>query len=136
MAIAPSLRHRMKWIAWIVTITFAIAAAGLIFVSLAIGGGINAYSQRAQSKFPGDRSEALMAVVDCPDCSLQDRNHAVWALGQLAEQRALPVLQKYYTGMKCDHERFICQSELKKAMNLAAKGHNPSAFLWRWMLSQ
>jgi len=59
---------------------------------------------------------------------------AVWALGQFAEPRALPVLQKYYTGEKCDHERLSCQAELKKTLNLAAKGHDPSAFFWRWLL--
>jgi hypothetical protein len=136
MASTPVRRHWKRLTAWIVTIFVGIAAAGLFFVSLAIGGGIHSYSRRAQSMFPGERVEALIAMVDCQNCILEDRNHAVWALGQLAEKRALPVLQKYYTGMKCDHERFICQYELRKALNLAAKGHNPSAFLWRWMLSE
>ena len=136
MASTPVLGHWKRLTAWIVTIFVGIAAAGLFFVSLAIGGGIHSYSQRAQSMFPGERVEALIAMVDHRDCSLKDRNHAVWALGQLAEKRALPVLQKYYTGAKCDHERFICQYELRKALNLAAKGRNPSAFLWRWMLSE
>jgi len=136
MASTPVLRHWKRLTVWIVTIFVGIAAAGLCFVSRAIGGGIHSYSRRAQSMFPGARVEALIAMVDCRNCSLKDRNHAVWALGQLAEKRALPVLQKYYTGTKCDHERLICQYELRKALNLAAKGRNPSAFLWRWMLSE
>lgn len=136
MASTPVRRRWTRLISWILTIFVVIAAAGLLFVALAIGSGIDSNSRMAQTMFPGERVEALIAVVDCQNCSLKDRNHAVWALGMLAEKRALPVLQKYYTGKKCDHGRFICQYELRKALNLAAKGHNPSAFLWRWMISE
>lgn len=101
---------------------------------LLIGAGVKRYSQNAQEQFHGDRVAALSAMVECPSCDLRDRNHAVWALGQLADRRALPVLEKYYTGEKCDHLHKICQYELKKALRLVRMGHNSEAFLWRWML--
>jgi hypothetical protein len=113
---------------------FAVVLLGLFVVILSIGSGIRRYSDEARQTFPGDRITALMAVVDCESCSLTDRNHAVWALGQLADRRALPVLHKYYTGQTCDHLRALCQHELQKALKLAEAGSNPSAFLWRWML--
>jgi hypothetical protein len=134
MASHPALRRWTIWVAWIVGILAMFLVGAFFFISKSIGEGVNEFSQTARSMFPGERSEALVALVDCESCSLRDRNHAVWALGQLAERRALPVLQKYYTGTNCDHERYICQKELKKALNLAARGYNPSAFLWRWML--
>jgi len=72
----------------------------------------------AMKQFPGDRVEALMALAQSERHTLSERNHAVWALGQLRDRRALPVLQKYYTGQPCDHARYLCQLELKKAIAL------------------
>ena len=40
---------------------------------LQIGTGVRSFSQTAQAQFPGKRVEALMAMVDCESCSLQDR---------------------------------------------------------------
>ncbi len=74
------------------------------------------FSNAASRKFPGDRTSALIQTVACSECSLQERNHAVWALGQLRDKRALPVLASYKTHRKCDHSREICQYELDKAI--------------------
>ncbi len=70
----------------------------------------------AMGEYPGDRVQALMAFVDSDRHSLDERNRAVWALGQLGDRRALPVVKKYYTGAPCDHARYLCQYELQKAI--------------------
>jgi hypothetical protein len=49
-------------------------------------------------------------------CPFRERNRAVWILGRLADERALPALEKNYTGAACDHEHSLCQSELRKAI--------------------
>ncbi len=72
----------------------------------------------AMRQFPGDGIDALMALVQSEQHTLKDRNRAVWALGQLRDRRALPVLLTYYTGGPCDHNRYLCQRELKKAIAL------------------
>lgn len=87
----------------------------------------------AQREFRGDRVEALIAFVQSDRHSLTERNRAVWALGQLRDARALPVLQKYYTGEPCDHGRYLCQYELKKAIALVKRDHFD---LWRWLIPQ
>ena len=125
------------WRKWTIRISVIILFALFALFSMAelsIGLGVRDFSQMAQEQFPGDRTLALAQMVECESCDLGDRNHAVWALGQLADPRALPVLEKYYTGEKCDHLHKICQYELKKALRLARSGHNSEAFLWRWML--
>jgi hypothetical protein len=103
---------------------------------LLIGSEVRRFSQTAQGHFPGKRVEALMAMVECESCSLQDRNHAVWALGQLDDPRALPVLEKYYTGARCDHLRNLCQDHFQ-----IARGHlryqdnkRSESVLWRGIL--
>jgi hypothetical protein len=52
----------------------------------------------------------------CSQCSLRERGMAVWALGELRDRRALPVLKAHYTGGKCDHATDLCQYELGKAI--------------------
>ena len=62
--------------------------------------------------------EALLVWVQSPYHPLEDRNRGVWALGQLRDPRALPVLREYFHGGQCDHEHELCQRELKKAIDL------------------
>jgi hypothetical protein len=105
---------------------------------LSIGLGVRTYSRTAQSQFPGDRVEALASLVDCASCNMQDRNHAVWALGKLDDPRALPILEKYYTGKECNHWRDICRETLKIAFrHLRHQDNNRfESFLMRWMLPE
>ena len=39
--------------------------------------------------------------------------------------RALPILEKYHTGKECDHDQYLCQGELEKAIKLC-KGETPN----------
>lgn len=81
-----------------------------------------------------DCVEALIDTLDDENQGYRTRNHAIWALGQLGDGRALPVLQKHYTGDIPDREPLddvISQYELEKAINLASGGLNITAFIWR-----
>jgi len=132
------MKDLLAWIK-IVAWTLGIFAAGLLVLFLAvswsIGGAVENFSQQAMAQYRGDRVEALIAQVDCQTCSLADRNHAVWALGQLADKRALPVLRKYYTGEPCDHGRLICQREITKAIRWTEGNSFMLPQVWRVMLS-
>ena len=62
------------------------------------------------------------------------RNEAIWALGQLGDSRALPALQRLYTGNIPPREPLdagISQYELRKAVALTSGGQNPLALFWR-----
>lgn len=81
-----------------------------------------------------DCVEALMMTLNDEKQGYRTRNHAIWALGQLGDDRALPVLQKYYTDNIPDREpldEMISQYELKKAINLTSGGLNIIAWMWR-----
>ena len=73
---------------------------------------------QAAHAHPGDDVAALLDYVQSERHTLRNRNHAVWALGQARDARALPVLERLYTGTPCDHERYLCQGELAKAIKL------------------
>lgn len=90
--------------------------------------------QNARWQYGGDCIEALITQLDDENQGFRSRNHAIWALGQFGDSRALPVLQKYYIGDIPEREpldRTISQYELKKAINLASGGLNITAWVWR-----
>jgi hypothetical protein len=120
-----------------ISIFLFVALFALIAVAeVMIGSGVRRFSRAAQARFPGKRAEALIAMVECESCDMRDRNHAVWALGQLDDPRALAVLERYHTGEKCDHVHSLCQKTLGIALrHLRQEDNNRGeAFLWRWML--
>jgi hypothetical protein len=118
--------YRRKWVFVAVAAFLLLVVGGYTAVFASIHSGVTNMARSAMAQYPGDRVEALCALVDCTSCGLSERNHAVWALGQLRDSRALPVLQKYYTGRQCDHSADLCQYEIRKAIK-AVTAKNP---LW------
>ena len=102
-----------------------------LWVCFSIRSGVIDISTEATQLYPGDRIEALIAYVNSEDHSLSQRNRAVWALGQIGDKRALPTLEKSYTGGPCDHDSRLCQRELQKAIKLCEGSFNATAWLSR-----
>ena len=115
-----------------------IAAGSLTLIVMVLAGiivsirsSLQRFSDDAVARFPGDRREALIRLVDCETCNLEDRNHAVWALGQMVEERAISVLRKYYDGMPCSHATRLCQYELRKAIRMIETRSKREGPAWR-----
>lgn len=104
---------------------------GFVSVCFSIRAGVKEMSAEAVKEFPGDRVQALIAYVGSENHTLKKRNRAVWALGQIGDSRALPVLESYYTGGECDHDKNLCQRELKHAIYGCKGGINLTAWLGR-----
>ena len=107
-------------------ICFAFLFIVYLWVCLDIRSGVKRISAEATQQYPGDRVEALIAYVKSEDHSLRKRNLAVWALGRIGDERALPVLTQFYTGGPCDHDHYLCQGELQKAIKLCQGSFNAS----------
>lgn len=133
------LRARTPWKArrWLRLITRGSLIGLVLIAAFAVGttwvieSAVHAASEAALAERPGDPVTALMAYVESPAHTLQARNRAVWALGQLADARALPVLEKHVTGRPCEHDRALCQYELSKAIRLCRGTPNVLASIWR-----
>lgn len=124
-------RPFVRFVGRVAVATLVLIAALLLGTSWLIGSGVHAASEAARLEQPGDRVPALMAYIESPTHTLRERNRAVWALGQLGDARALPLLEKHFTGSECDHGRVLCQHELSKAIRLCRGATNLSAFIWR-----
>lgn len=99
-----------------------------------IGFDVKRQCQQAQSEYGGDCTEALISLVQDENRGFRVRNAAIWALGQLGDSRALPVLQGLYTGnipLREPLDRGISQYELRKAIDLTGGGRNILAIFWR-----
>ncbi len=119
---------------YLIAISMSIVLLFFFIGSVWIGYEAKNLCQNAKWQYGGDCVEALIAQLNDESQGFRSRNHAIWALGQLGNSRALPVLQSYYTGNIPDKEpldEVISQYELKKAVNLSSGGMNITAFIWR-----
>jgi hypothetical protein len=110
-------RRLRKW--WPVGLGVVLLAGygGLAGLAWSTQAGAHRFGERAMREFPGDEVEALRSFVQSENHALAERTEAVHALGQIGSERALPVLVRYYTGRECEHSKFMCQKELRKAMD-------------------
>ena len=110
---------------------FAFLFIAYLMACWSIRSSVKEIGAEATQEFRGDRIEALMSYVNSENHSLRQRNRAVWALGQIGDERALPVLEKWYTGGPCDHDNSLCQRELQRAVKGCKGAFNATAWLPR-----
>ena len=103
---------------WTVPCLALFCALGLGSIALSINSSVQNYAALAQiaQPHPNDDAMALIEYVRSEQHSLDDGNHAIWALGRLRDSRALPLLEDFYTGEECAHDTHLCQHELQKAI--------------------
>lgn len=93
----------------------------------------------AQQKYPGTGEEALISFLQDENNSFSDRGQiAIWTLGMLKSDRALPILKGYYKddpkGLTCKghHNQMLCQYGLYKAIKqIESKGYYSASDLNR-----
>lgn len=78
----------------------------------------------AKSMYPGTAEEALIAYLVDTKNTAENRTHiAIWTLGQIKSQKAIPILRELYlddpTGNTCygHHQQVLCQYEIYKALH-------------------
>jgi len=124
----------------IVIVSGIIIVTGAILLLSAIycwnGITIRVNIKTAKEAYPGNAEEALVAMLKDSTRSPYVRSHtAIWTLGQISSEKALPVLQELYQddpdGITCygKHDSLLCQYEINKAIrsiqrkSLFAHGH-------------
>ena len=97
-------------------LALAVTAAAMLTRTYAAHLRIEAVEAQALSEHAGEPVESLIAYLASDRHTLEDKNRAIWRLGQLGDARAIPILEDLRTGEPCDHARFVCQRELEKAL--------------------
>jgi hypothetical protein len=112
---------------------FIAGAVVLVFVGLTVLYFWNSYTVKsnirtAQEKYGGDPEEALIAYLMDETNGVKSRTHlAIWTLGQIESEKALPVLKGMYRndpeGETCygKHNSLLCQYEIHKAIQSIEK---------------
>ena len=117
----------------------AVGVILVIFVFLfsvnLIGYSVKNRCAMAQELYPGDCVEALNSYLDDERNSYYRRNQAIWALGQIGDERSRSVLEKYYTGYngeRIDRDEELAQQELERAIGYLDGNLNITTFFWRF----
>lgn len=91
----------------------------------------------AEDAYGGDCVEALSTQLRDESLDYGTRNTTTWALGEIGDQRALPVLENLFTGRVSVRESWegeLSQYELQKAIRLIKSGFNLTHWAWRFSL--
>jgi hypothetical protein len=98
--------------------------------------GVQQYSTAAQSTYGGDAVGALIALVEDENASFESRNSAIWALGQLGSERALPILGSlnYPTNQEppYDSTAYIVEYGVKKSIR-QIHGFSTTRWIYRFL---
>ena len=106
-----------------------VLAGGLLLLYMGMGYGVKKNIRLAQEQYPGSAEDALIASMLDETVSPEDRTHkAIWTLGQIRSEQALPYLKELYRddpeGKTCygRHDEVLCQYEIHKAIEAIEKG--------------
>ena len=109
-----------------ITLVFS---CSLIAVYIWIDNDVKENITIVKQQYPGTTEDALISFLLDEKKSYYDRTHtAVWTLGQVRSEKALPILKEYYKndpeGNTCygRHDSELCQYEIHKAIIAIEKG--------------
>ena len=100
-----------------------------------IGYNVKNKCTAAISYYGGDCVEALSTQLLDERLDYGTRNSTTWALGEIGDRRALPVLESLFTGDVPARESWdgtLSQYELQKAIKLIKSGFNLTHWAWRF----
>lgn len=73
------------------------------------------------------RPDALVAHLN--SVPLGQKNRVIWVMGELRDPRVLATLEGLCLFEECDHDRFVCQREVRKAIR-KIEGKTPNPYFW------
>ena len=98
--------------------------------------GVQKITREAQANYTGEPVLALVALVEDESAPFENRNSAIWALGQIGDERALPVLEKLDIAEvqhpPYDSTAYIVQYSVEKALK-QSNGFTVTRWMYRWL---
>jgi hypothetical protein len=120
-----------------VTVILILALGGFGYSLRQIFVGVNDMCEAATSRYGGDNVEALMALIESKNASLREKNRAIWALGQIGDKRALPLLRRLDTdeiqAKPYNPDHYIVQYRVEKAIRQIQSRFTLTRWMYRWL---
>ena len=99
--------------------------------------GVKSICEIASNKFESDNVEALISLIESDEFSFKQKNKAIWALGQIGDRRALPLLRKLDTDeiqeKPLDSDKYIVQYSVEKAIRQINSSFIVTRWMYRWL---
>lgn len=87
---------------------------------------------KAKNEYKRDCVVSLIEYIKSGNHTYREKNRAIWALGQIADKKALPFLTELNNSIpkqkKCVHDNSLCKHEIEKATKWCTKGN-----ITKWM---
>ena len=112
----PGYSLRKTVVAGLVAV-FLLGALGLVLSVHRIGAAVRATCREAAGEFGGDCMGALAAYAESEQHTFEERNHAIWALGEIGDRRAVLTLERLLRGELIDGNRIpkVCRTGMSRA---------------------
>lgn len=95
---------------------------------------VKAVCLKARHEYQEDCVGSLIKYIESDRNSSRARNSAIWALGQLADKKALLFLYKLSESLpeqkKCSYDNHLCKYEVQKAIKWC-EGGNATSWMYR-----
>ena len=110
----------------------------LFAISLSmIFSGVKSICEIASNKFENDNVEALISLIESDEFSFKQKNKAIWALGQIGDRKALPLLRKLDTDeiqkKPLNSNKYIVQYSVEKAIRQINSDFIVTRWMYRWL---
>ncbi len=128
-------RINPKRIIFVSVISISILVLTLLVCSFfVIYKDVKAVCLRAQNEYKEDCVDSLIKYIQSDNNTFRARNSAIWALGQLADKKALLFLYELDKSIpeqnRCNYDKYLCKYEIQKAIKWCEKG-NITSWMYR-----
>jgi len=121
-------------ILWAIVTGFVILAGTASYTFHQVYKGVARITEQAKAEFSGDAVEALTSLIKSEAYNYEEKNNAIWALGQLADPKALPFLEELMNEAEdrtpFDRSSGLSKYEVEKAIKWCKKG-NLTSWMYR-----
>lgn len=118
----------------VLSIGFMIFCLMVIFTFSRIHKQVDEITMIAMKEYRLNAIESLTNLIKSENHSFKDKNSAIWALGQFADQEALPFLEGLYIQTEekgpCSRNNELCKYEIEKAIKWCKQG-NLTSWMYR-----
>ena len=124
-----------KILFWIVVPGVVVFLGFAVYTFSSIYKSVERITNTAKTEFHGDAVHSLIDLVSSDNHDFEEKNQAIWAIGQYADSSALPFLEKLNSekggdSSPLDRRSGFSKKEIERAIKWCTKG-NCTSWMYR-----